>query len=567
MIAIDDADRLLPPPCDLGLPDKFRTWRHFQDSAIYDIAQSDKRFVMAVLATGAGKSAMYMAIAALLHVRTCVLTQSKALMAQLQRDFTPMGLTAVSGMGSYRCLALEPQGELFKMFHDPVEAVQRGGRRKGCDEGPCRVGTECSLREGGCHYYDAVRHAIKEPLVNSNYDYWMFSGKYGRGLGDFGLLVLDEAHSAPEKLSDFLTVELRPEELKKASCEVPDGQPTWDQWRTWARGHHVRLARKLDELQGQMKLAKENQQRVSRSAFEEAHRYQSLLGRLELVQDVDAQWVAYRDDKTRIWTFTPAWPARYAEQALFRDVPKVLLTSATVRPKTAHYLGIPRSELQVLEYPSVFPKHRRPVYHIPVMGENGKPIRLSHRTSDADLLAWVAMIDNIIRLRLDRKGIIHTKSYPRARYILTHSQFAKHMVVHSSDGTKLAIERFRDAEPPCVLVSPSVATGYDFPYDDAQFQIIAKIPFLDSRDPVLQARKERDPEYDAYQTMQELVQMCGRIVRSEDDFGESFVLDSHIEWFLWKHRELAPTWFLDSVQRRLTIPPAPPKLPRHQAGR
>jgi ATP-dependent DNA helicase DinG len=113
-----------------------------------------------------------------------------------------------------------------------------------------------------------------------------------------------------------------------------------------------------------------------------------------------------------------------------------------------------------------------------------------------------------------------------------------------------------------VLVSPALTTGYDFPYGECEYQVIAKIPFADMRDPVTKARTLVDPLYPMYVAMQELVQMVGRGMRAADDQCETFVCDGHAAWFLSKHLNLAPQWFRRALRRQSpgALPAPPPPL-------
>jgi Rad3-related DNA helicase len=60
--------------------------------------------------------------------------------------------------------------------------------------------------------------------------------------------------------------------------------------------------------------------------------------------------------------------------------------------------------------------------------------------------------------------------------------------------------------------------------------------------------------------MQTLVQVCGRGMRAPDDRCENFLIDDNARWFIWKYRRFAPTWFLNSVRWRKTVPAPPPAL-------
>ena len=171
-------------------------------------------------------------------------------------------------------------------------------------------------------------------------------------------------------------------------------------------------------------------------------------------------------------------------------------------------------------------------------------------------------IDQIISARLDRKGIIHTTSYERRNLVLTYSEHRAIMLANDSNNTRTTVERFRRAAPPSVLVSPSLTTGWDLPYEDCEYAIIGKIPFPDTRSPITKARTEEDEDYGPYTAMQIIVQASGRGMRSAEDQCEVFILDENWRWFWPKYKKFAPKWFAESVRRRppLTIPNPLPKL-------
>lgn len=563
---------IYPPPTTLGAPSRFPAWRDFQDSALYDIADASERFVMAVVPTGAGKSLIYMMLAQLLDVRACVLTRTKNLQRQLHGDFDSMGLRTVQGMNSYLCQAVQPGGELYGPF---VELV-RNNPTMGCDEGPCRFGARCTLKTGGCDYYDAVRKASSSRLVVTNYTFWLHQHKLARrqdgngerrqrGLGQFGLLILDEAHEAPEALSEFLTIHLEPWELAKLAIRPLDGTPEPEQWKDWAAFHAEAAEEKAGKLREEIEQLQQSARTVKKPMLEEAKVLDRLATTLKSISEIGEDWVCFWDAQgggPGRWSFTPKWPAKMAESTLFQGIPKVLLTSATVREKTARYLGIGREKLKVLEYPSTFPAVRRPVVHI-------QTTKVHHKMTEADTRMWLARIDQLLAQRGDRKGIIHTVSYARARALVQASAHRDRMIVHSAAGTNNAITKFKQAarESGAILVSPSVTTGYDFPYEECEYQIVTKIPFPDSRDPVLQARTNEDPDYPMYLAMQTLVQMAGRGMRAKDDQCETLIIDDNVKWFVWKHKGLAPKWFLDTLKSVALNPAPPPRLQRSGVAR
>jgi Rad3-related DNA helicase len=134
------------------------------------------------------------------------------------------------------------------------------------------------------------------------------------------------------------------------------------------------------------------------------------------------------------------------------------------------------------------------------------------------------------------------------------SEYSEYMVTHTTDSVVAAVAKFKKANPPAILVSPSVTTGFDFHDDLARWQIIGKIPFPDTRDRLTKARIERDPEYGAYIAMQSLVQASGRICRSPSDYGISFLIDDSAFWFMKKYARFAPRWFMDGYRAGGLIP-------------
>jgi len=123
------------------------------------------------------------------------------------------------------------------------------------------------------------------------------------------------------------------------------------------------------------------------------------------------------------------------------------------------------------------------------------------------------------------------------------------MIIHGRGDMAAKIAEFRAAGPGAILVSPALTTGYDFPFDQCEYQVVMKVPFVDAKDPVAKARTQIDPKYPMHVAMQELVQMVGRGMRAETDQCETFVMDGHASWFLSKHADLAPRWFRRAVAR------------------
>jgi hypothetical protein len=142
------------------------------------------------------------------------------------------------------------------------------------------------------------------------------------------------------------------------------------------------------------------------------------------------------------------------------------------------------------------------------------------------------------------------ESYERAKLIYARSKWQSIIEIHDRRSAKDSIHRFKSAPAPRVLLSPSVGTGWDFPMDQARFQIVAKLPFIDSRQEVVKARIRTDKSYSDYVAMVSLIQMAGRGVRSSSDYCRTYLIDDNWSaWFYPRNKKLVPRWFRDSVRR------------------
>jgi Rad3-related DNA helicase len=114
------------------------------------------------------------------------------------------------------------------------------------------------------------------------------------------------------------------------------------------------------------------------------------------------------------------------------------------------------------------------------------------------------------------------------------------------------LEQFKQAEAPAILVSPSMGTGVSLDYDLARYAIIAKMPFPDQGDKLVAKRLQTGGKKVWYQyaTAAELVQSSGRIVRADDDWGITYILDANFGWFMKGNKHLFPQWWMDAVEAR-----------------
>ena len=96
--------------------------------------------------------------------------------------------------------------------------------------------------------------------------------------------------------------------------------------------------------------------------------------------------------------------------------------------------------------------------------------------------------------------------------------------------------------------------GIDLPYDACRWQIVSKVPWPYLGDPAVKYLSEVDPEWYQWETIKTIIQASGRIVRSTDDYGSTFILDASFRRLYTdsKSRGLFPTWFMEAIHESRT---------------
>ena len=516
-------------PADLGLPTKFCDWRPGQWAAIESGATSEKTYITHAAPTGSGKSLIAVAHAILTGGRAVYVTSTKGLQDQCSTDFSPCGMFDMRGRQNYRC-------------HRGQSCAD--GRLMGCK------GDEDSY----CEYTEAREQFLKSKLTITNYSCYLSNVIHGEGMGNIDLLILDEAHEAIEELATALEIRINHSANNHVYSSLgiaPPFRSPLPKWKYWA-------GQSIPKVRAQAQTIKAE----GGGDLKVLRILDALAKNLAQLSAVDDTWIVDEESKPAEVLFSPVWPTDYAQKILFRGIKHILLVSATIVPKTLELLGVPLDDSLYVSHTNVFPASRCPVY---LYGAS----RIDHRSTEADYQQLLGRMDTIISRRLDRKGIIHPTSYDRQQLIAANSRYGDIMLLPKGQGLTTALTRFRESDPPCILNSPAVTTGYDFPGSQCEYQFLIKIPFIDTRSPIMVARTKADPEYAPYLTAQTLVQTCGRAMRGEKDQVENFIMDKHANWFFKArtkdysgketggYRHLFPDWFL----RQLVYPQGPPQPP------
>jgi len=368
--------------------------------------------------------------------------------------------------------------------------------------------------------------------VVTNYDFWLYNPDFPKA----DTLIMDEAHESPEVLAGYLSMRISKDARYYFNNRLPQSEEL-DEWIEWSKWALDIVVTKLERYKSQppsdlVKLRRE-------------------LEKLRLLC-THGEWVVeiLPDGSVAFDCIDPS----YFGALLWGRSDRTLMVSATANSTTAKAIGI--KDVVVHQASSAFPIDRRRVWSI------SNAVQVNYRMQDAHIRMWVSLIDRLIESRCDRKGIVHTTSFQRAKWLQTYSRFSSKLVLNESGTTRECVTRFVDSKSPLVLVSPSVTTGYDFPYDACEFQVIGKIPFPDLRSKANKVKAKRNPDWASYMAAQTLVQAAGRGMRAEDDRCETIVVDGNFSWWWKKAKDFTPKWFQEAVgyATTSTLPTPPPKL-------
>lgn len=516
----------IPKPHEIGLPEQFENWRPAQEEALRILLTSTKRVRTLSMPTGNGKSIVAVAYALITKQPTVFVTSSRGLQNQYTELFGSIGMVDIRGRRNYTC-DMKPEYT--------------------CEEGhAARCPNKGTVM---CSSSRAEMLAATSFLVTTNYDKWTSSRKFGKGMQHFTQAVFDESHSAPDALARAMQVVLHHKEIEETlgiNFLTDPEALSMVEWKSWAS--EARAAAELKMLQARARMAGILDPKPSWVRhYTHMRLLTKRLATLALARATD--WVV--EEVKEGFQFDPVRPGRYTESALFLKVPSIVCMSATIRPKTMYMLGQSKDSFEYREFDSEFDPKRCPIYYIPVMRVD--------RNADNYSQLWLKL-DQIAAKRTDRKGIVQTISFARRDEVMRASRFSGSMLINpQGEAPTEMIEQFRGCGPGTILVSPSVAEGYDFKGKDAEWQFTCKIPFP-SPSKILKARTEDDKEYPYYIAMNKLVQIFGRIMRDKKDRGENFIGDEHLDWFLPRYSHLAPKSFKQFFKRVEFVPPPPPRL-------
>lgn len=381
-----------------------------------------------------------------------------------------------------------------------------------------------------CPYLAAKAKALSGVARVLNYHYAYYADWWR---SNPGVVVCDEAHTLPNTIIGLTSIDIGANTRKKfrlarfpavngSSKRALEPAVAWVGKALLAIEKWVGLAKRIGGDERELETAD--------TLFRKLEDIKGFLSEAD-----DDEWYVSTDMREDAMRIRPVHPAKYASKILLK-APATILMSAT--PGNIDVLcgdlGLKREEVQFVSAPHVIPEEQRPIFIHPDAPRMSAKTQLPAYKRQADMMA------DIMRRHEGQKGVIHTASWRHAELVVELLRHTGRMML--AKGARLeTIQKFREAPKGTVAVSPSWDHGLNFEGDAARFTIVSKVPFMNYGDPIVRLRlkaKGGRTWYDNDACLR-VVQACGRIVRSVDDWGFSYILDNN--WSrVSKH---APEWF------------------------
>ena len=564
----------------------FDNIRPNQKKVLDEIDQALKsgfKFIFLEAPTGFGKSAVAITLSRFLG-SSHLCTSTKDLQNQYSRDFPY--LYEVKGRNNFSCIVKEDMGI-----------------NESCEYGPClkdedydclyktrlsdyEVKSEGTIYENidinkyalkkyhdkakqhsqlvridwkPCIYYHQKWISMKSSHTIYNYKYFLSDLFFSSGINKRKLLILDEAHTLESEISSFKNFILNKDNINRffPKLNLPENKP-------FDIETHIDFCTNLkkqfsDFIDSAERLIENSQSKrdiniTDRNLIDAIAYEKNLSLFLEDLQYNKDNWLVTniiksdRDNKITKIKIEPLDVSNYFKDIFDKGIISLLM-SATILSKDnlCNSIGLKNDKVKFIKVEeSEFSIKHRPIYLMNVAWLNA-------RTMNQSLPQISKVIDNLLSVHKNDKGIIHTTSYSQLQFIKNNiSKENSSRLIESNpkiDRNEMILKHFQSIKP-TVLISPSMFLGVDLKDDLSRFQIIVKVPYPDLTDKRISVLKQRNPKWYEWNTILRLVQAYGRSVRNSDDYANTYILDSNISYILKNGKDMIPKWFSEAIVAR-----------------
>jgi Rad3-related DNA helicase len=355
------------------------------------------------------------------------------------------------------------------------------------------------------------------------------------------VLVVDEAHNLIPVIQDRLSLTIWQHDYR-----YPSNMYRPEQIRDWLATlpERTRAHQKMAAL-GEA-VSSKCPQYVIRRTEKEFNGKGTLRGEPEMRDCLELLPVDISDAPPMFWPglggYSPNQSGGCARPA--GKVAKLVLMSATIGAKDVESLGLGRRKrVLYIDCKSPIPSCNRPILPLDTVSVNRFVL-----TSRGGIDKIANEIGRIADHHLGEKGVIHA-TYQLATLLRDALPGVRYMF-HDRNSKRDVYQQFRDSDPAegRILVASGMYEGIDLPEDLGRWQVIAKVPWKSLGDPAIAHLAERNPDWYTWECIRTVIQACGRICRTPEDYGVTYVLDTSFWRMLSEGYKMLPEWWLEALQ-------------------
>lgn len=447
------------------------------------------------------------------------LTSQKMLQDQIEHDFCRMrcGTSAsIKSATSYHCLSRPSRS--------------------------CGVKTKVSCNHGNCPYRLAKTAWKIANLAVTNYAYFFTAGQYTDDIVPKQILVCDECHNLEREIIRHVDLKINEELFERwaPGIETVPQLHNLQEFTAWVKAVY------LPEVQSRVTALVNIDDDSQAELLAEVSRHAEKVAQsLTLIEQDAHDWVFWREDGRDgkySYIARPIEAKAFAQDLLLSRADLKVYMSAYPGDKAifCRNLGLKVDDVAMASFASTFPVENRPI----IAFSCGS---MSLRNVEQSIPRLKATILKLFEIHGNEKGLIHCHSYRMMKIVRDALQGSKHLdrlIWHDGAGERdEAYHEHTSSSKPTVLISPSISEGFDFADNAARWQLIIKCPYPHLGDQQVLAKKDRDPEWYVQQAVSAIVQSCGRIVRSEQDWGKTYILDGDFKDLYARYDYLFPGWW------------------------
>lgn len=243
------------------------------------------------------------------------------------------------------------------------------------------------------------------------------------------------------------------------------------------------------------------------------------------------------------YTINPVWSHKYLKKVVWDKYDHIIYMSGTLLNEElfCYMNGIDTKLSSYYDVPSPFPIKNRPIFYI-------KTGKMTFTEKEKTWEIQKKYVDKITKKHKTEKGIIHTGNYEISNWMKEYYKDDNRFIFHNSEDRDDALQKHLTSSEPTILVSPSMISGVDLNEELSRFQILLKVPYPSLASNKIKKRMEDNPDWYGYKTVADIIQSCGRSIRSVDDWANTYILDSCFSDVLKYSYKFLPHYFTESIK-------------------